>query len=404
MCPRILLPAFAILEKIRTKKSYVQVDMNNCLKWISVFWLSAWATSALSARDEPELDRLHDRLALIAKRGEVIGLQVAVRDSEKVLFSRGYGNVAAESEKPVDRETLFLIGSCSKPFATACLLSLIGDNEVVINLDDEIDRWLPDFTSPALKEGGNASRAPTVEELMAHRAGIYSQKMEMTRTQVRWIRDFTITLEQSVQGIKQSPLIARPGTLYAYSGAGYCVLGRVAERAAGKPFESILQERVCNPLGLSRTTYFPAGRFPDHEIATGVPRQASPHLLDEKHKLPLIGGSLYSTAEEMTRFGVGILEGWNGSSEGDQLRVPTKLIKELGIARSQKSGYGLGWKVVKRNGKAIRLAHSGALYSHRAWMVLDLEKGISISGCWTISGRERQPAIAKVLQQYLISE
>tara|TARA_R110000850_G_scaffold9196_35_gene34066 strand:- start:250 stop:1380 length:1131 start_codon:yes stop_codon:yes gene_type:complete len=376
--------------------------MNNRLKMVLLLGLSALATSGLWARDLSKLDLLGSELATIAEQGDMVGLQVAVRGSEGLLFSHAYGEVAADSPRPVDEETLFLIASCSKPFASACLLSLINDAEVEIDLSDEIGRWIPAFESIEVKGDGPATRAPTVEELMAHRAGIYSQKVGMNRRQTQWIRDFRNSLEVAVDGILESPLIAQPGELYAYSGAGYCVLGRVAEAAAGESFEALLQERICKPLGLSRTTYFPAGDYPDREIATGVPRATSPHRLGEEHQLPLIGGSLYTTAEEMTLFGVSILNGWKG--DGSRLEIPEGLIKELGKVRSTKTNYSLGWKVVKRNGAVVRLSHSGSLNSHRAWLAVDLEKGVSVAACWTLSGSDRQAPVTEVLQQYLIGD
>ena len=79
----------------------------------------------------------------------------------------------------------------------------------------------------------------------------------MTAEQNRWIRDFTLTLAQAVDGIAGEPLIAQPGERFAYSGAGYCVLGRVAEVATGRNVETLLQEELGRHLDWRRTTCFP---------------------------------------------------------------------------------------------------------------------------------------------------
>lgn len=350
---------------------------------------------------QDQLDSLERELREIAKNGEAVGVQVAVRGSTGLLYSGALGMISDGGDKAVDEETLFLIASCSKPIASTCALTLVQDDTVSIELEDSISRWIPEYGGAELREGGVAERPPTVEEVMCHRAGIYSQKSRMTQQQSRWIRDFRLTLEESVNGIVASPLVGPPGAQYAYSGAGYCVLGRVAELASGESFESLLQERICQPLGMSRTTYFPAGRFPDDEIATGTPRKTSPHLLGERHRLPLIGGSLYTTAEDMTLFGVAICDAW-GNSDDNPLGLSQQMIREAGRPRSEQSQYGLGWKVVKRNGKVIRLSHSGALNSHRAWFVVDLEKGISVAGCWTLTDPGRQAPVTEALQRFLI--
>lgn len=346
---------------------------------------------------------LEDELEDIVKRDEVIGLQVAIRGSSGLLFSGTYGTVSAGDEKKVDEETLFLVASCSKPFASTCVLSLVADGEIPIQLTDPISRWIPAYGSAAVKGDGLADRSPTVEELLSHRAGIYSQKSGMTPQESKWIRDFRLTLEESTEGIAFSRLIANPGSSYAYSGAGYCVLGRIAELAAGKPFETLLQERICEPLGMKRTTYFPAVQFPSDEIATGIPEKMSPHRLGKNHRLPLIGGSLYTTAEEMTLLGRAISEGWKGNAD-DLLGVPREMIRDAGNPRSKQSQYGLGWKVVKRNGETIRLSHSGSLGSHRAWFAVDLAKGVSVAGCWTLSDSQAQAAVTSVLRRFIEGE
>ena len=365
--------------------------------------LTLLAIIPAGAAGQGNLKSFEEELAALASRDEVVGLQVAIRGSSGLLFSGTYGTVSAGGGKKVDEETLFLVASCSKPFASMCVLSLVADGEIPIQLADPVSRWIPAYGSVAVKGGGLASRSPTVEELLSHRAGIYSQKSGMTQQESKWIRDFRLSLEESVDGIVASPLISNPGSSYAYSGAGYCVLGRVAELVTGKPFEVIFQERICNPLGMKRTTYFPFEKFPRGEIATGVPEETSPHRLGREHRLPLIGGSLYTTAGEMTLFGRAISEGWRGNCE-HLPGVPSAMIRDAGESRSRQSQYGLGWKVVKRNGESIRLSHSGSLGSHRAWLAVDLEKGVSVAGCWTLASPRAQAAVIPVLRKFLVGD
>ena len=373
------------------------------LKHFSLLIAALFTSEVLPAQSQTPpaeiFQTLDQQLRSLLNNGVIVGAQVAVRRDGELLFSRSYGVVAARSLHRVDEKTLFLIGSCSKPFASICMLSLIADEAVSIGLDDEIDRWLPAFAMAKVKAGGTAKRAPTVAEVMAHRAGIYSQKIGMTKEQARWIRSFRHDLEEGVDGIAAYSLIAQPGDMYAYSGAGYCVLGRVAELAAGKPFEEVLQERLCRPLGLRRTTYFPASQFSDEEIATGIDRDAAPHLLGEDHRFPLIGGSLYSTAEEITRFSQAVVLQWTGN--GKRLRIKPPLMKELGRIRSPESHYSLGWKVLEQEGKSPQISHSGALQSYRAHLAVDLEKGVSVAACWTLAETKRRPSLSANLQAVL---
>ena len=46
------------------------------------------------------------------------------------------------------------------------------------------------------------------------------------------------------------PLDFDPGTRYAYSNFGYCVLGRVIETLSGMPYENYVQKYVLGPVGI----------------------------------------------------------------------------------------------------------------------------------------------------------
>lgn len=366
---------------------------------VAALLLAASTSAETPASNEPAFEQLSQLLQRQWQSGAIVGGQVAVARNQQLLYSQNVGVVSVGSEKKVGDDTLFLIGSCSKPFASLCVLSLIDDPHVAIGLNDRIDRWLPAFAKAKVQGGKQARRAPTVAELMSHRAGIYSQKVGMTDQQAHWIRSFRHTLAEGVDEMAKFNLIAQPGVRYAYSGAGYCVLGRVAERAAEQDFEALLQQRVCKPLGLERTTYFPAGQFVDEEIATGIGGDAAPHRLGSEHRFPLIGGSLYSTASEMTRFGgetVAQLAGGAG-----RLDLDRKLRREWIRIRTPESGYGLGWLILPRQDLAPQLIHGGALQAYRAWIGVDLETGITVAGCWTLGKPEQKRTIQPMLKRTL---
>ncbi len=51
--------------------------------------------------------------------------------------------------------------------------------------------------------------------------------------------------------IEKVPLTSQPGTQWAYSNFGYCVLGRVIEQAAGQPYEAYVQKSILAPCGIA---------------------------------------------------------------------------------------------------------------------------------------------------------
>lgn len=326
--------------------------------------------------------------------GQIVGAQAIVAEHGRILLEHYVGTVSVESGGDVDADTRFCIGSCSKPFASSVIMVLVDEGK--ISLDDPIDQHLPGFAALVVASGEPAVRAPTLRELLCHRAGIFSQKRGMTPAQKPLIRDFRLTLKQSVDGIARHKLIAQPGSEYAYSGAGYCVIGRLAEVAAGNTFEGIFQQKLAGPLGLKRTTYFPSA---DKNVAAGAvligeqlrSNRQTPHLFGANLHLPLIGGSLYSTARETTRFAQMI---------ADRGRVDSKPVisnrtwKELTRQQADQL-YGLGWSLTLRKGRTVRLSHNGSLASSRSQLRVDLDTGRSVVVHYTVAkSNDRRAGLA----------
>ena len=324
--------------------------------------------------------------------GQIVGAQAIVAERGKTVLEHCAGTVSVESSRKVDSDTLFCIGSCSKPFASALIMVLV--DEGLLALDDSIDRHLPAFGNLEIVGSGRAQRAPTLRELLCHRSGVYSQKRRLTEDQRRLIRDFRLTLEESVDGIASHKLIARPGSEFAYSGAGYCVVGRLAEAATGQPIERLIRQRLAKPLGLRRTTYFPAAD--DQNVAAGAVRddgslqtdRQTPHTLGADLRLPLVGGSLYSTARETARFGEMIAG--RGRIDSRQI-ISSKSWQEL-TTRQADQPYGLGWTLTIENGRTVRLAHNGSLASSRSKLRVDLDTGRCVVVHYTVAGPDERPA------------
>jgi len=215
----------------------------HCLAHGLVVMLPAFACVTLAAQDVS----LKATLDELVKNGSLVAAQAVVGRGDRILLDYGVGVTNPGGDQKIDGETLFCIGSCSKPFASAVVMSLVEDG--LLELEQPISRYRPAFKNLKLPNDKPSERAPTMKELLAHRAGIYSQKKRMTPRQEGWIRNFGLTLQESVKGIANEPLISTPGSEYAYSGAGYCVVGRVAEVASGKTFEQLLQSRIAAPLG-----------------------------------------------------------------------------------------------------------------------------------------------------------
>ena len=362
--------------------------------------ISGVTVTAESAKSEAWVHALSATFDQLVEDGLVIGAQVVVGQAEQVYLEHHVGWRSHRQRVLVDADTRFGIGSDSKPMATAVIMKLVQEGR--LQLDDPLSRWLPAYGSLQIRDGGRTARSPTVRETMTHRAGFYSQKKKLTGPQMRLIRDFSQTLEEAVQGIAQEPLLAEPGEDYAYSGAGYCVLGRVAEIAAKSTFEELLQSRLCEPLQLTRTTYFPQA---DDNVAVGarrvkghwVPDPQAPHLTRPQNRFALIGGSIYSTARDQAKFAQMVLTQGRITNQGGQRYLSSQQWTEWIKRQSPRANYGLGWGQTFGAGSGkntpTRLAHNGALGGYRASIVVNLNTGFFCTANWTLNGFANEKAV-----------
>lgn len=334
---------------------------------------------------------LEATLDAMVSDGRLVAAQAVVGRRDGILVDHVVGVATPGGKQKVNSDTLFCIGSCSKPFASAIIMSLVEDK--TLDLERPIDKYIPAFGALKLRNGKSARRAPTMKELLTHRGGVYSQKKGMTRSQAGWIRDFRLTLEESTQGIAGEPLISEPGTEYAYSGAGYCVAGRVAEVVTGKSIEQLLRSRIAVPLGLERTTYFPDAN--DRNVAAGgsndVANPATPHLAKPELRFALVGGSLYSTAQETAR----LLRMLAQRGRLDNNTVLSRDSWKTWVSRPYAEGpYGFGWFHIgapsgsRPTGLPTALNHAGSLASSRSNIMVVLKTGSYAAVHYTVGSRD----------------
>jgi CubicO group peptidase (beta-lactamase class C family) len=178
---------------------------------------------------------------------------------------------------PMRRDTLFRISSTSKPITAAATLVLIDEGRLA--LDEPVDRLLPELADRRvlrrpdgpLGETVPALRAITVRDLLTFTFG-FGMAFEMFTSPTPWpvveaadrLRLSTIGPPEPdvppepdtwIAGLGSLPLIAQPGERWLYN-TGAQVLGVLLARAAGGSLETVLRQRLFEPLGMSETTFW----------------------------------------------------------------------------------------------------------------------------------------------------
>ena len=209
--------------------------------------LLACCPSAL-ALDQAALTALLDEARAEMK---MPGLRAAVRFEDGRIVRAAVGLADREANVPLDDTVRMPGGSTGKTFVAALTMLLVEDG--VLSLDDPASKWL----------GGEGwfKRLPNDDEilvrhLLSHSSGLgdypYTMRYRMGSV-FRAIRHGGIRFdpEELIRFIDRKALYP-VGRGYAYTDAGYLVLGRVIEAATGRTYYDLVRERILEPQGLDQ--------------------------------------------------------------------------------------------------------------------------------------------------------
>ncbi|PLT29692.1 serine hydrolase domain-containing protein [Peribacillus deserti] len=177
------------------------------------------------------------------KVNNIPGAAVAVIKDCEVIFAKGFGRTAVEEwGSPIRTDTLFRIASVSKLFTGTLVMMLVEKG--LIDLDQPVQAYVPWFTA-ADQEWSNEI---TIRMLLSHTSGLPTGgDLSSEHTLDEYMREVVPTL----------PVLFHPGTAYSYGNHALNIAGFVAEQVTNKPFASLMQELLFEPLKMTQTTYDP---------------------------------------------------------------------------------------------------------------------------------------------------
>lgn len=230
---------------------------------------AAPAPSALPSFD-------HEMQLFMTERAIPGGALAIVKDRH-LIYARGYGRADRDHPAPVTATSRFRIASLSKPVTAAAVFKLIEDKKLA--LDDRA------FTRLPLKSLLPADATPderlariTLRQLLQHTAGWDRDKTydPMFRTK-QIATELGLAPPAGPRDIIRhhlgKPLDFDPGTRYAYSNFGYCLLGRIIEEISGETYEAFTRRAVLAPAG---TRQMQLGKSPATARATDEVRYHTP--------------------------------------------------------------------------------------------------------------------------------
>ncbi|HYE45805.1 MAG TPA: serine hydrolase domain-containing protein [Caulobacter sp.] len=249
--------------------------------------LAALACLSLAA-EAPDPGREAQAL-LTAAAGASPGAVVLIARGETVVYRGAAGQAQLELGVPMTADQVFSVASVTKMFTAAAVLKLRDAGK--LSLDDPLAAYLPDFPAAA---------GITLRQLLHHSSGVSDRIAAPTPGFSRRELD-TATL---VGEIAKRPADFPPGTRWAYSNAGYILLGAVIEKATGKPWHVAVHDEVIAPVGLTHTVYGAAGPLVPGRAAgySGDPAGGWRNAAYISLSAPAAAGGFLSTADDLRRW------------------------------------------------------------------------------------------------------
>jgi CubicO group peptidase (beta-lactamase class C family) len=186
--------------------------------------------------------RMIDEIAaLYMDNMKIPGLAIAISMPDGKVIEKYYGKANIEYDAPVEKDTIFPIGSLSKTHTAIAIMLLKEQGK--LDVKDKITKYFPDC---------GAWEKITIKNLMQHTSGIRS----ITSVEPfcsNQMKDWKP--EEIVAILKPLKLDFEPGTNAQYSNSGCILLAMIIEKVSGMTYDDFLRKNIAGPLGMTHTMF-----------------------------------------------------------------------------------------------------------------------------------------------------
>jgi serine-type D-Ala-D-Ala carboxypeptidase/endopeptidase len=308
-----------------------------------------------AAQHFPSDEDLRLMARYLVEDAEAPAVVLGVVDPDGSARVVAFGAAAAGPGRPGDAPYLFDIGTLTMTFTASLLAEMAARGEV--GLDDPVRSYLP--AQVALPSPGGYEI--TLGDLATHRSGLPVGPRDP---------DPDMSLAD-LYAMVASIELDRPGRRYELSYLGYALLGQALARAAGTDFETLLRQRVLEPLGMASTGF--ASGPADGSLVAGhargreVPAAVVPGLMR-----PATG--LRSSGEDMIRFLAA-----NVAPPETELGRAMRAAHEIRVKRGrhdEEIGYGFSWRTQSVAGQPPIVNHGGRARGFVSMIAFDPDRRV----------------------------
>lgn len=282
---------------------------------------------------ETKLIKLSNYLSQVEAFGFSGAILVGLEDN--IIFQKAYGFSDYENNKKSELNSIYDIGSITKPFTAVGILRLIEEKR--LGLHDRLVNYLTD------QEWTEEKKKITIHHLLTHTSGITDTLEDDYHEE---------TKSEVLQRISKKPLISEPGESFNYSNDGYTLLAILIEKVTSKDYESFMNNAIFEIANLTETGYV----LPEWDISNVA--NGYDNFSNHGHSLQKCfptwslkgNGGMLSTLNDMFKMHLAL---------EDNLILNQETTKIM--YTPYKNNYGCGWQIQEKNGETI-ISHGGASY------------------------------------------
>jgi D-alanyl-D-alanine carboxypeptidase len=185
--------------------------------------------------------------------GSIVSYTIPGRDP----VTATHGFVDIEQSVRMDESRLFQIGSQTKMFTAAALLTL--QREGKLSLDDLVADYVTGVARP---------EDLTIRQLLTHTGGI-GDSITFFDPPAGRRPDFDVSFENHLFLGRVAGEEFAPGSDWNYNNLGFVVLGQVVESASGQSLDRYTRKHILEPLRMTETFLGNLESYPENRMARG---------------------------------------------------------------------------------------------------------------------------------------
>ncbi len=332
-----------------------------------------------TGRVVPGLESFDSMMQSFLNKHDVTGASLAVVKNQRLVYARGFSFANKERKTAVQPSSLFRIASLSKPITAVAIMQFVEQGKIsldtpvvkVLKIQNTKDkRWQKITIRNLLQHTGGWDSSVSFDPMF--RPLTIAKQFRQTKPAppdliIRYMQERTLNFD--------------PGTRYAYSNFGYCLLGRVLEQLSGTSYEKTVQNKLLKPLNikqmrigktqqtsLNEVTYYDRKNRKAKSVVGAIGKVVPvPYGAWFLEAMDSHGGWIAS-ATDLVRFAASLDNPQHSpilkpNSIASLFNVPEGKVGHEANGKVKNVYYGCGWSVrrIDKQGQHINTWHTGAL-------------------------------------------